>query len=143
MPGARMSLPYSTRPVRSKGSSIRGLSLPTWRGWLIGSWLGSLGSAVTIFDSFKSSRFKVQGSMSRSRWSILGGVRSSLSCHAEPFGKVQGKLREASALHFPNSFDQDKKVKSRFFVVTLLRMTQESKIFVGCAPRTGKFVARM
>jgi hypothetical protein len=28
---------------------------------------------------------------------------------------------------FPNSFDQEGKVQSRFFVATLLRMTRESK----------------
>jgi hypothetical protein len=45
---------------------------------------------------------------------------------------------------FCNSYDQDRKVKSRFFVAEfilsmaegLLRMTHEGKGFVGCAPRT-------
>jgi hypothetical protein len=45
---------------------------------------------------------------------------------------------------FRNSYDQDRKVKSRFFVAEfilsmaegLLRMTHEGKGFVGCAPRT-------
>jgi hypothetical protein len=43
---------------------------------------------------------------------------------------------------FPNSFDQDRKVKSRFFVATLLRMTHEIKGFVGVRS-AHQFVARM
>jgi hypothetical protein len=47
------------------------------------------------------------------------------------------KLRVNSVKHllcaFPTSIDEDRKLKIRFFVATLLRMTHESKVFVGCA----------
>jgi hypothetical protein len=58
---------------------------------------------------------------------------------------ASAKLRVNSVKHLLalliNSFDQNGKVKSRFFVATLLRMTHDSKVFVGCALRTGDFIA--
>jgi hypothetical protein len=60
---------------------------------------------------------------------ICQDVRVAL-CHAEPFGKTQGKLREASALRLTNSL-HPAALKNRFFVATLLRMTYENKRLIG------------
>ena len=69
--------------------------------------------------------------LARTDWRIGEVEQSEFSlCHAEPFGDLRVNPVKHLLWTFRNSFAEQGKGKSGFFVATLLRMTHES--VTGC-----------